>query len=325
MKNIEYNLMGIFMNVEPKVSVIVPMYNGEDYLPTFAQAMKNQLLDTSLFEIIIIDNKSTDRSISLAESLFEGMDVKILSYTDRASSYEARNYGVQNANTEILAFIDIDCLPTRSWLSSMLDVFDVRGLATLVAGNVELKYKESKPNVYELFDNFYFLNQENYSKQKSGATANLAVSKSLFDLVGGFRPVVSGGDRDFCFRVVAVEPDCFVFAKEALIYHPARNTFHEISKKIKRVSKGKVTLARNFSVKDLTKSLIATLAGLVFQRFQIIGIFRCMKMEGVPVWMKLKFAFVSLEFGFYARFILVAGLARILVSLRWNKQTDGRM
>ncbi|MDU0114571.1 glycosyltransferase family A protein [Psychrosphaera aquimarina] len=299
------------MCIDLKLSVIVPVHNGTKYINCFKAALDKQTIKSDSFEVIFIDNLSTDESFdSLSKKYSEYKNVKVIKYHQKPSSYAARNEGVKLARSETLAFIDIDCIPEADWLSNIVQSFGDFTESKLISGQVFLFYKNKVPNVFELFDQHYFLNQDAYAIEKSGATANLTVSKSLFQGVGGFRDVESGGDRDFCKRVVVENNSCFEFNNTIVVRHPARCTIDEIMKKIKRVSTGKVNLAQDkplfFKLKTLGKNLL----GLIAQRKQFVEIKNVLTTADYNYPLKIKFIYFSLFFGFYARFVMVKGLLK---------------
>ena len=93
-------------NENPLVSVIIPLYNAEKYIAETIQNVLNQTYQP--IEIIIVDDGSTDRSLSVAKS-FESENVKVFSQTNKGAS-AARNYGLREAKGEFIQFLDADDL-----------------------------------------------------------------------------------------------------------------------------------------------------------------------------------------------------------------------
>ena len=93
-------------NNNPLVSVIIPLYNAEKYLAETIQNVLNQTYHP--IEIIVIDDGSTDKSLSIAKS-FEGEKVKVFSQNNSGAS-AARNYGLREAKGEFIQFLDADDL-----------------------------------------------------------------------------------------------------------------------------------------------------------------------------------------------------------------------
>lgn len=86
-----------------RFSIIIPNYNKEDYLRDCLDSIFNQTIDKSKYEVLFIDDGSTDNSIEIAK----GYDVKLLK-TDRKMAGGARNKGIENATGEYILFLDSD-------------------------------------------------------------------------------------------------------------------------------------------------------------------------------------------------------------------------
>ena len=91
---------------KPKVSIIVPVYNVEKYLEKSIDSLINQTLDD--IEIIAIDDGSTDSSLKILKE-YEDKYNNIKVYTkENGGLSDARNYGLQYAQGEYVAFLDSD-------------------------------------------------------------------------------------------------------------------------------------------------------------------------------------------------------------------------
>lgn len=87
-----------------KVSVIVPVYNGERYISSCMECLSKQSLRE--LEIIFIDDGSTDNTLDKLR-LYRDANIIILSQKN-AGAGAARNYGIAHANGEYIAFLDVD-------------------------------------------------------------------------------------------------------------------------------------------------------------------------------------------------------------------------
>ena len=91
----------------PKVSVVVPCYNGAKYLRETIQSVLAQ--DLPVLEIIVVDDGSTDDSADIAESF--GAPVRVIRQSNQGESV-ARNRGIDEARGDWVAFLDADDLWT---------------------------------------------------------------------------------------------------------------------------------------------------------------------------------------------------------------------
>jgi len=134
------------------VSIIIPVYNGSQYLEKTIDTILAQ--DYTNFEVILVNDGSTDNSAQLIETLID-RDSRIKVYhKENGGVAAARNYGIDKANGEFIAFCDQDdfWLPTK--LTKQIPLFqnDNVGLVYCgaIADYVKLN-KQDKPS----FDNKY--------------------------------------------------------------------------------------------------------------------------------------------------------------------------
>ena len=116
---------------EPRVSVVVPVYNGRQTIGGAVECLLRQTHPAH--EIIIVDDGSVDGT---AEVLRPWADrVRVLSKPNGGPA-SARNLGVRAATGEFIAFTDSDCLPDGEWIASLLRGFDDESVAG-VGGTVK--------------------------------------------------------------------------------------------------------------------------------------------------------------------------------------------
>ena len=170
------------------ISVIIPVYNSSGYI---ARTIESVLAQTHKpDEIIVVDNNSTDGTIEIVKQY----PVTLLQENEVQSSYAARNKGINHARSEIIAFIDADCIAADNWIKEGVGALQSES-ADLAGGRVEFFFSEEQ-TAAELYDSIQYLDIETKVKDNGRApTANLFVRKSVFDKVGMFPShVKSGGD-----------------------------------------------------------------------------------------------------------------------------------
>ncbi|HBR00305.1 MULTISPECIES: glycosyltransferase [unclassified Roseofilum] len=238
----------------PQVSVIVPVYNGEEDLPELLAGFRNQTYPSDRLEYLIVDNGSSDRTSEILQSA-DLSNLKPLSQTEIQSSYAARNLGIKTAQYDILAFTDADCRPQPEWLENLVQPFakpDIGlsiGEIIALPGNTLLEQHADR--------------QETLSQKHTlanpfcpyGQTANLAVRHSIFDRVGLFRPyLTTGGDADICWRILRETDWKYEFVPDATVKHRHRRTLQELQKQWYRYGKSNRYLHQLHGV-DLMRSL----------------------------------------------------------------------
>lgn len=247
--------------VNPFVSVIIPVFNNAEGLKTCLKALENQTYLKSLYEVIVIDNGS-DKDIKEVVSQF---GQAFAAYENQPGSYFARNKGLSLAKGDVIAFTDSDCIPALDWIEKGVAHLLQAPNCGLVAGKIELFFKNpDQPTAVEYFDSIMmgFPQKQFVEESQYGATANLFTFKSVIDKVGVFdRTLKSSGDREWGQRVFSTGYQQ-IYADDVCVAHPARHSLKELHKKVIRLIGGhqdfkikKGYAFRNF-VDDVTKDLL---------------------------------------------------------------------
>ena len=96
-----------FALINPKISIIIPVYNVEKYLKDCLDSCINQTLQD--IEIIIIDDCGSDGSMDIARQYaLKDNRIKIIKNSQNMGPFATRNYGASQANGEYLLFLDSD-------------------------------------------------------------------------------------------------------------------------------------------------------------------------------------------------------------------------
>lgn len=216
----------------PTVSVVIPVHNGARRLPGLLEALRAQTVPQDRFEVIFVDDCSSDETTDLIESA----NARLVSAPSRGGSYAARNLALPHVRAPLVAFTDSDCLPAPDWIERGLEEMDRTG-ADLLVGRVDLRVR-AKPTIAALIDATQFLDQRRYSQQGFGATANLWVRREVFERHGIFEGrIVAGADKEFGQRATSAGAD-LVYAADVVVTHPARERPRELVRKALRVGLG---------------------------------------------------------------------------------------
>lgn len=242
------------------VSVVIPVFNVSEHLPSCLNALEKQTFPKSSYEVIVVDNGSTED----IRGLVSGFGRVVYVCERRPGSYVARNTGIGLARGEILAFTDADCIAADDWIEKGVICLTHTPKEGLVAGKVVLFFQNpDRPTAVELYESIFAFPQKEYvESQKFGATANIFTYKKMFESVGLFKAELkSGGDREWGRRVFNAGYSV-VYADEVRVAHPARRTFGQLYSKTARVMEGlydlKVANTRSTSkmIKGIIKDLL---------------------------------------------------------------------
>jgi glycosyltransferase involved in cell wall biosynthesis len=181
------------------VSVIVPTYNRASTLPALLEALAEQDWPADRFEVIVVDDASTDDTATVIAAQRAWVPYRLHYYRkDHDGPAAARNHGVARARGRVLAFTDSDCVPQPGWLSS--GVRDLAGGAAIVCGPITpmgRRFLEAQMAPVSRDDGVY-------------PTANLLVRRSAFERAGGFDEgfgvypwggLMGGEDTDLAWRI----------------------------------------------------------------------------------------------------------------------------
>jgi len=107
------------MSSQAKKLVVIPVKNETKKIERFLEAVFNQSVE--LHEVIVVDGHSTDRTVENARQF----PVKVV-YDDHRTRAGACQIGVESTKGDFVAFTDADCIPEKSWLENLIEVFNER-------------------------------------------------------------------------------------------------------------------------------------------------------------------------------------------------------
>ena len=199
------------------ISVIVPVHNCERFLKACIQGLLDQRYPEDAYEIIMVDNNSTDGSVNIIK---RNRRVKLL-MEHKQGSYAARNLGLAKARGNIIAFTDADCIPNPSWLGHIADAMRHSRTHILLG---ECRFAADSPMLSLLADyeseKACYVCSRNDKSVYYGYTNNMAVRKEVFDRLGPFLEIPRGADAVFVRRAVDI------YNCSAVHYAPSQRVLH---------------------------------------------------------------------------------------------------
>jgi len=197
-------------------SAVIPLFNKEQTIVHSLQTVVNQTFRD--FEIIIIDDGSTDHSVELIRQNFQDSRIRIIQQKNQGVS-AARNHGVRESSFDYVAFLDAD----DEWLPTYLET--MRGAVAqfpeadmICTGGFYKDFRTgtvSSPNIIEEYLDEtlplnYFINPG-----KMGHIGATIIRKSLFLKVGGFPEEISSCE-DWCLLMRVALEGLFVYCGKLL-------------------------------------------------------------------------------------------------------------
>ena len=111
-------------NQPPLISVVICTYNRADRLSLTLEAMSKQTMPTSDFEVLVVDNRSTDNTLAICEHYKEQLVNFRYIYEPVQGLSKARNAGWKATRSSYIAYLDDDAIPCDGWVKSILEVFE---------------------------------------------------------------------------------------------------------------------------------------------------------------------------------------------------------
>lgn len=200
-----------------KFSFIIPVLNEEVYIKTTIESIKKQT--EAAYEIIVVDNGSTDKTAEIARSL----GCKVVKETKRGISH-ARNKGAKVARGDILCFVDADGVLSEDWVRHAKSVLLNKGV-TAVDGLIIFSHhnvlKKALYNTWTLVAYTGLILSKVLLSRHFLTGNNMAIRRTVFKKLGGFEPVVSEQVR-LSRKFWKLPGGKAVFSPKMLIYQSSR-------------------------------------------------------------------------------------------------------
>ncbi len=202
-------------------SVIVPIYNAEQFLDSCLASLQQLDGDGLTYEVICVDNGSTDGTAAILRRFGQ---FRVLQEAKRGAG-AARNAGVRAAAGKFLAFTDADCIVSKGWLKSLLRPL-LHGGACAVGGRILARPGAGAVERFGEIVHDHERAVANLPPYLIGM--NFALSKELFEAAGGFdERWLRSQDSEFSFRLF--ERGCqFLYAGDAVVWHHNRSTLKQL-------------------------------------------------------------------------------------------------
>jgi glycosyltransferase involved in cell wall biosynthesis len=209
-----------------RISVLIPARNEESTIGVCLQSLAAQRYPRDLFEVIVIDDHSVDRTAAVVKG-FSALPVRCLSLADLASAETITSHkkfaietGIGAATGELIVTTDADCVFDAGWLSTLADFYEQRD-AKFIAAPVRIGGGGN--SLLAIFQRLDFITLQGItgaavSKRVHSMCngANLAYPREVFYSVGGFGgidQIPSGDDMLLMHKIFLQYPERVFFLK----------------------------------------------------------------------------------------------------------------
>ena len=229
-----------------KISVIIAARNEEENIGQLLTTLQNQTYSSSLFEIIVVDDHSTDRTANMVR-LYPAVKLIELK-SDSINSYKKKaiETGIAAATGELIVTTDADCIPPPDWLK-LIAAYKEEKKSVFIAAPVSINCVTYIPEIFQAMDFMVLQGITGAAVFKKNMSmcngANLAYEKNAFYTVDGFKGVdhiASGDDMLLMHKIVKQHPDKvhYLKSKEAIVVTQPMKTWKEfINQRIRWASK----------------------------------------------------------------------------------------
>lgn len=216
------------------LSLILPTFNRADMLGDVLRGLTSQTANPGTYEVIVIDDGSTDETAAVTRS-FQGSATRVrYVHQENAGLNTGRNRGAEEADADLLSYLDDDVYVGPDFVSALLTGFATHADAQALGGRIVLHFEGPVPSwltsrlrlylsEFDRGDNVEVLNAPEYPRG-----ANFAVRRELVARVGGFVPaldrrgtsLISSGEQEFFQRVHRAE--------QKIVYWPTATVRHRV-------------------------------------------------------------------------------------------------
>ena len=192
------------------ISIVIPAFNEEKYIEnTLFSLLKSEQKTHINYEVILVDNNSTDETVNIAQKFKEGMNLRIIKESKQGRGV-ARARGFNEARGDIILSADADTIFYRGWIETLTNALKgtVVGVTTSCRINDSLPLTNTVFNfsqpilmvLYRIFSGHYWLSGFSFG-----------ILRFVYEKAGGFNVSLQAQeDIDLSFRVAKLGKIKFV-------------------------------------------------------------------------------------------------------------------
>ncbi len=218
-------------NSQPEITVVICTYNRASQLEKGLEAWANQSADTTSFEILVVDNGSTDATPDVYKKIsgrYPSVQWRYVS-TPIPSLPKARNLGISEAKGKIIAFVDDDAIAGENYIENLLENIKRFPEFSAFGGPVFPLYEGGKEPVWmsswlqRIYSLVHLGNVYREFRPKYPVGANMIFRKKIFERYGHFDVETNrSDDKQFFYKIRR--------AGEKVLYFPNVRVRHFIDK-----------------------------------------------------------------------------------------------
>ena len=221
-------------------TIAIPTYNGASRLPKLLEKLRQQTdLDQITWEIIVVDNNSTDNTAQVVQEYqgnwLPGVPLTYILEPEQGAAF-ARLRAVQEAQGELIGFLDDDNLPNPDWIAQAYSFAQEHPQAGAFSGQIHGDFEVEPPENFQRIQAFLAIREHGSTPHqfepqnlRLPPAASLVVRKKAWCETVPSRPTLTGKLPGVMIQGDDYEPLLYIYkAGWEIWYHPDLHTYHQI-------------------------------------------------------------------------------------------------
>jgi glycosyltransferase involved in cell wall biosynthesis len=254
------------------LSVIIPVYNRPIEIKELLESLVDQRYKN--FEVIIIEDGSSDPCKSAAESFSEQLDVRYF-YKENSGQGFSRNAGFEKAKGEYFVIFDSDCLVPPHYFETVnrqlqSDWLDAYGGPDKAHESFSVLQKAISYSMTSPLTTGGIRGNKKHAGHFHPRSFNMGISREIFETAGGFKITRMGEDIEFSIRIIehgfrtGLIPDAFV-------YHKRRTSLSDFFKQLHFFGRARINIGRFYPAEIKTVHWLPSLFVISFILWIALG------------------------------------------------------
>jgi glycosyltransferase involved in cell wall biosynthesis len=225
------------MERSPELTVVVCTYNRSEILKYCLDSLEKQSVEKSLFEVIVVDNNSKDRTREVVEEYCRNNSNFRYVFESVQGLSSARNRGWKEAKADWIAYIDDDAKADEKWCENIIETSKKDSDLKAFGGEILNWYFYEKPKWFKNeFRNQSMGNEEfvvDIKKHPFGLTGcNMIFKKEILFKYGGFSKEFGMVGREIGLAEESKLFNEMLIAKEKIMYFPDIKIYHLVPQEL---------------------------------------------------------------------------------------------
>ncbi len=225
-----------------KITILLNVYNAEKNVDKFFKTLKKQTFKD--FKILVIDDGSTDKTVSKIKKYKEDFKIKIINLPHRGLR-KARAFGISKIDTDIVVILDLDLLLDEKAVEELVKPIknkeNIVGVGGLLKGQKGTKTAEAYAELGKLF----FKLREKKSQADWLTGGFCAFQKKVIDQSEGFATDTTSADVDISWKLKENGSNLIINNK-AVAYHKNPDNLKEVWMRQEKIGKREYFLTKKY-------------------------------------------------------------------------------